>query len=169
MTKIKICGISEEKHALAAAEAGADFIGLIFAPSPRRISLEQAQKIALAVKQSAFPAEVVGVFVNSHAATVNLIANSCYLDRVQLSGDEPWEYCNELVKPVIKVVRIKRRQTLRSGASMVVPAQFSTGIWPGMWLKNIRCSWPVALPRKTSVRQLIKWLPGVLTYHRAWR
>ncbi|MEE9365372.1 MAG: phosphoribosylanthranilate isomerase [Dehalococcoidales bacterium] len=111
MTYIKICGIKEEKHGLAAAEAGADLIGLIFAPSPRRISLEQAQRIAMAVKQSGRPTEVVGVFVNSHAATVNLIADSCYLDRVQLSGDEPWEYCKEIARPVIKAVRVKRGQS----------------------------------------------------------
>ncbi len=111
MTRIKICGIKEEKHALAAAEAGADFIGLIFAPSPRRISLEQAQRIAMAVKQSGRPTEVVGVFVNSHAATVNLIADSCYLDRVQLNGDESWEYCSEIARPVIKAVRVKRVQS----------------------------------------------------------
>ncbi len=111
MTYIKICGIKEEKHALAAAEAGADFIGLIFAPSPRRITLEKAQRIAMAVKQSGRPTEVVGVFVNSHAATVNLIADSCYLDRVQLSGDESWEYCSEIARPVIKAVRVKRVQS----------------------------------------------------------
>ena len=106
MTYIKICGIKEEKHALAAAEAGADLIGLIFAPSPRRVSLEQAQKISQAVKESGLPIEVVGVFVNSHPATVNLIADSCYLDRVQLSGDESWEYCSEIARPVIKAVRV---------------------------------------------------------------
>lgn len=111
MTQIKICGIKDEKHALAAAEAGANFIGLVFAPSPRRITLEKAQQIALAVKQSDHPAEIVGVFVNSLATTVNLIANSCYLDRVQLSGDEPWEYCKEIARPVIKAIRLKRGQS----------------------------------------------------------
>jgi len=111
MTRIKICGIKEEEHALAAAETGADFIGLVFAPSPRRITLEKAQQIAMAVKQSGHPAEIVGVFVNSLATTVNLIANSCYLDRVQLSGDEPWEYCKEITRPVIKAIRIKRGQS----------------------------------------------------------
>ncbi len=111
MTHIKICGIKEERHALAAAKAGADFIGLVFAPSPRRISLEQAQKIAMAVKQSGHPTEIVGVFANSLAATVNLIAENCYLNRVQLSGDESWEYCREIARPLIKAVRVKRGQS----------------------------------------------------------
>lgn len=112
MTRIKICGITEEKQALAAAEAGADFIGLVFAPSPRRVNLEKAQKIVTAVRQSGRPAEMVGIFVNSQATTVNLIAKNCYLDRVQLSGDESWEYCREIDRPFIKAVRLKRGQSL---------------------------------------------------------
>ena len=111
MTRIKICGITEEKQALAAAEAGADFIGLVFAPSPRRVNLEKAQKIATAVRHGGCPVEVVGIFVNSQATTVNLIAKNCYLDRVQLSGDETWEYCREIDRPLIKAVRIKRGQS----------------------------------------------------------
>ena len=111
MTYIKICGITEEKQALAAAEAGADFIGLVFAPSPRRVNLEKAQKIVTAVRQSGCPTETVGIFVNSQATTVNLIAKNCYLDRVQLSGDETWEYCKEIARPLIKAVRVKRGQS----------------------------------------------------------
>ena len=39
MIKIKICGIKEEAHALALAEAGVDFIGLVFSQSPRHSGL----------------------------------------------------------------------------------------------------------------------------------
>jgi phosphoribosylanthranilate isomerase len=106
MTRVKICGISEEAHALAAAEAGADFIGFIFAPSPRQVTPVQAEKIAAALKQSSHPAEVVGVFVNVTAALVNKIADACHLDWVQLSGDETWEYCREIEKPLINAVRV---------------------------------------------------------------
>jgi len=111
MTYIKICGIKEETHALVSAKAGADAIGLVFAPSPRRVNLEQAQKIAIAVRQSGYPVEVVGIFVNSHPTTVNAIAENCHLDRVQLSGDESWEYCREIARPMIKSVRVKRGQS----------------------------------------------------------
>lgn len=105
MTRIKICGIREELHALAAAEAGADFIGLVFAPSPRRVTIEQAKKIASAVKE-AHKMQVVGVFVNIPDYVVNRIAGHCHLDWVQLSGDESWEYCAGIDRPVIKVVRV---------------------------------------------------------------
>lgn len=108
MTRIKICGIREEAHALAAAEAGADFIGLVFAPSQRQITPAQAEKIAKVLKESGHAAELVGVFVNMPARMVNRIADSCLLDWVQLSGDEPWQYCREISKPVIKAVRISR-------------------------------------------------------------
>ncbi len=111
MTRIKICGITEEIHALAAAEAGADFIGLVFAPSPRQITPEQAKKIVTAVKESGFGTEVVGVFVNTPAAEVNRLAEFCNLDWVQLTGDEPWEYGVDIVRPLIKAIRIDEEHT----------------------------------------------------------
>ena len=104
MTRIKICGVTEVFHARAAVEAGADLIGVIFAPSPRQVAYEKAKEIAVAVKKYRVP--VVGVFVNMPAATVNSVASSCGLDWVQLSGDESWEYCQQIEKPLIKAIHI---------------------------------------------------------------
>ena len=110
MTLVKICGIREKAHALAAIEAGADFIGLVFAPSKRLITPEQAGKIVGAAKNRSDAIDTVGVFVNMPAAEVNAIASACNLDWVQLSGDESWEYCRQIFKPVIKAIRIMQGQ-----------------------------------------------------------
>ncbi len=104
MTRVKICGITDVSHARAAIEAGADLIGVVFAPSPRQVTPKKAREIAAAVKKYNVP--VVGVFVNMPAATVNRVASSCGLDWVQLSGDESWEYCQQIEKPLIKAIHV---------------------------------------------------------------
>ncbi len=110
MTRVKICGIREKVHALAAAEAGADFIGLVFAPSRRQVTLTQAQEIASVIKGHGNTIEVVGVFVNLPAPGVDKTAHSCNLDWVQLSGDESWAYCQQINQPLIKAVRIRQEE-----------------------------------------------------------
>jgi phosphoribosylanthranilate isomerase len=104
MTRVKICGITDIAYVKAAAEAGADLIGVVFAPSPRRVSQEKAKEIAAAAKRYSLPA--VGVFVNAPAAEVNRTAADCGLDWVQLSGDEGWDYCRQIQKPLIKAVHL---------------------------------------------------------------
>jgi phosphoribosylanthranilate isomerase len=111
MTRVKICGIKEKAHALGASRTGADFIGLVMAPSPRQVTVARAQEIVGALREQHEPVEVVGVFVNMPAPAVNRIAQACNLDWVQLSGTETWAYCQMIDRPLIKVVHIEAGQS----------------------------------------------------------
>ncbi|MEI7769030.1 MAG: phosphoribosylanthranilate isomerase [Chloroflexales bacterium] len=104
---IKICGLRMIEHALVAAEAGADLVGFVFAPSRRQVSAAAAAEIAAAVR--ALPAPhplVVGLFVNAPAVEINAVAESVGLDLVQLSGDEPLAAAAGIGLPIIKTVRM---------------------------------------------------------------
>ena len=106
MTFVKICGITNLEDAVAAVDAGADYLGFNFYPaSPRYIAPNIARKII-----SELPAQIltVGVFVNENTpADVLRTADVAGVKVVQLHGDEPSEYCKKLKdRYVIKALRV---------------------------------------------------------------
>jgi phosphoribosylanthranilate isomerase len=106
MIKVKICGITNVPDALTAAAAGADYIGFVFAESPRRVSPARAGEIIKALKGSGVSA--VGVFVNEKERDVRNTAELCSLDVLQFHGDEPPEYCRRFSDYIVfKAFRLK--------------------------------------------------------------
>lgn len=84
--RVKICGMTRPEAARAAADAGADAIGLIFAESPRRVAPALAAEIVRSLPPWVSP---VGVFVDASAEEVRAVADEAGLVAVQLHGDEP--------------------------------------------------------------------------------
>lgn len=103
-TRIKICGITRLEDARAAVAAGADAIGLVFAPTPRLVSAEQARTLAAEVPP--FVA-VVGLFVDPDPEYVREVLKRVPLTLLQFHGDETPEHCRAYGRPYIKGIRMR--------------------------------------------------------------
>jgi phosphoribosylanthranilate isomerase len=115
MIRVKICGVTSVADALVAAEAGADAIGINFAPaSPRRVTIETAAAVA-----AALPRRIcrVGVFVDTSRDAVATIVRQVGLDAVQFHGAEEPAYCEGWPAKVVKAVRVRDAESLRAAAA----------------------------------------------------
>jgi phosphoribosylanthranilate isomerase len=104
-TRVKICGVREVGHALAAADAGADAIGLVFwSGTPRAVDGARAREIA-----SALPpfVSVVGLFVDPSVDEVRAALGAVPLDVLQFHGDEDPALCRAFGRPYIKAVPVR--------------------------------------------------------------
>lgn len=110
--KVKICGITSVADGLAAAEAGADMIGLMFyEKSPRHLPLPAAVEIARALPPFVLK---VGVFVNPDADLVTRAIGECGLNLLQFHGDEPPEFCTGFGMMSLKAFRIRDAGSLKA-------------------------------------------------------
>jgi len=119
VTQVKICGITNLKDALVAAEAGADLLGFVFyPPSPRYLDPARAEQIISAVRCASYPVRFVGVFVDEDPGTVREIMSCCGLDYAQLHGTEPPEMIATLVEQGVKVIKAFRVHDVTSLAEL---------------------------------------------------
>lgn len=105
-TRVKICGITRPADARAAAEAGADAIGLVFYPlSPRYLSTERAVEI-----RDALPAfvQTVALFVNPDAAQVAQVLGRVRPALLQFHGEESPQFCAQFGTPYVKACRVRQ-------------------------------------------------------------
>ena len=120
-TVVKICGITGPADGIAAAEAGADALGLMFyEQSPRRVSLAGAAEIAREVPPYMIK---VGVFVDAPEDLVMRAIQECGLNVVQFHGAETPEYCASFAVMTIKAFRVRGPETL------VELPEFATDAW----------------------------------------
>lgn len=106
MTIVKICGIKTFKDALAAIEAGADYLGFNFYPkSVRFIEKSACAEITSVLKREHLQVKLVGVFVNSSVEEIKDILQTCHLDLAQLHGDETPEIFAQLTPHAFRAFR----------------------------------------------------------------
>ena len=116
--RVKICGIRALEDALVAAEAGADFIGMVFVPERhRRITADAAKAIVEGIRDSGGRVpRIVGLFADQLLDEVNAIVEYVGLDVAQLCGKESVEYAGQVSCDVIKVVHVAESATAADDA-----------------------------------------------------
>lgn len=101
---VKICGITNPDDALAAARAGADFVGLILAPSARQVTIDAAQAVVAALPATVTP---VLVFRGAPLDEVCAALEVTGAGWVQLHGAEPVTYLAQLQRrrPAVRLIK----------------------------------------------------------------
>jgi phosphoribosylanthranilate isomerase len=107
---VKICGVTDERGVLAAVRAGADAIGLNFAPgTPRELTLEEGARLAALVRSAATAnarPEIVLVTADLSADRLAEVVAAIDPDSVQLNGDEPPRAIARTGRPTSKALRV---------------------------------------------------------------
>ena len=101
---LKICGIRNLDNASHAVEQGATALGFVLWPrSPRYVAGDAVARI---VAQLPATITTVGVFVNASSDEIARTMEQTNLTAVQLHGDEPAHYAQELAWPILKSVTL---------------------------------------------------------------
>ena len=120
--RTKICGIMRAGDALVAAEAGVDFLGLVFVPERRRrLEIGEAADIVASLRSTVSrPPRFVGLFADQPVHEVVETIKSCGLDLAQLCGKESPAFCKEVSETtgaeIIKVLHISPSESVGNGS-----------------------------------------------------
>jgi len=121
VVRSKICGITRIEDALAAVEAGADAIGLVFyGNSPRAVSIEQAAAILQALPPFVTS---VGLFVDMPRDELQQLLQRLPLDLLQFHGDESPADCEGHGRPYIKALRVRPGEDVAAAMAPYAGAQ----------------------------------------------
>ncbi|PIA74488.1 N-(5'-phosphoribosyl)anthranilate isomerase [Ectopseudomonas toyotomiensis] len=121
VVRSKICGITRIEDALAAVEAGADAIGLVFyGKSPRAVSIEQAAAILQALPPFVTS---VGLFVDMPRDELQQLLQRLPLDLLQFHGDESPADCEGHGRPYIKALRVRPGEDVAAAMAPYAGAQ----------------------------------------------
>ena len=126
---VKFCGFTQPNDIKTAAQLGVDAVGLVFyPPSPRAVTIEQAQSLS-----ASLPAfiSIVALVVNMPRAELTELANRVSFDIIQFHGDETPEQCAQLASAVnkrwIKALRINAEQHTAASVSAEINAFAAAG------------------------------------------
>jgi phosphoribosylanthranilate isomerase len=166
-TRVKICGITRVEDGIAAADAGADAIGLVFWPgTPRCVTFDRARAIV-----AALPAfvTVAGLFVDPSSDAVRAALAEVPLDLLQFHGDEAPELCASFGRPYVKAVAVRAEIDLLQYAARFDDAHgllfdaFQPGGLPGGTGKTF--DWTQIPPQLTDPMSRRLILSGGLNAH----
>ncbi len=112
-TRIKICGLTRNEDLLAAVNAGADAVGLVFYPkSPRHIAPENAARLVAGLPPFVTTA---GLFVNASEQEVKSVVAQVPVSLLQFHGDETPGQCVSIAeavnRPFVRAVRVNTEMT----------------------------------------------------------
>jgi phosphoribosylanthranilate isomerase len=103
MIRLKFCGMRSLDDVAICAAAGADALGFIFADGPRRLTIDEAARLAAAVPRGVAR---VGVFADQPQALVEAALSACRLDVLQFAGAESAEFCGSFGMPTMLTARV---------------------------------------------------------------
>ncbi len=121
MVKVKICGITNLEDAKAAVDMGADLLGFNFYPKSKRY-ITAAEAIGIIEELPTF-VDIAGIFVNATVEHIKEVTEQCFLNWIQLHGDETPDFCDSVFCPGAKTIKAIR---VRNPADTEMAQQYYT-------------------------------------------